>query len=350
MLYTSKRLIGGLVAIFFASTLIATLIFLVPVDPARMTFGQRLESKTLENTRARYGLDQPLPVQLSLYLRDLSPVNILRNDHAMIDEYQKLASLSLGTKTLIIKWPYLRQSYQTGRSVWSILSEALPQTIILAFAALLLATPIGIILGFVSARHVHTVVDNILISISVLGYSVPSYVSALVFAIVFGYLLGQWTGLPVQGSLIESDHLGQTSWNWTHLILPALALGIRPVAVIMQITRSAVLGEIKLNYVTMARAKGMGEWSVLRKHVFRNAGNPIITAVSGWFAALIAGSFFVESIFNYNGIGKVTVNALLMFDVPVLIGAIVTISGLYVLVNIITDLIYRALDVRTELE
>lgn len=350
LIYISKRLIGGLVAIFLACTIITTIIFLVPVDPARMTFGQRLESKTLEDTRTKYGLDLPLHRQLGYYLRDISPVNVLSANSPLTEDYKIIGSLTFGKTMVVIKRPYLRQSYQSGRAVWEIIMEALPQTIILALAAMLIATPLGICLGVVSSRVVNTWLDEALVALSVLGYSVPSYVSALFFSIIFGYWLGHITGLPIQGSLVELNDRGEVTWQWHHVVLPALALGIRPVAVIMQITRSAMLGELSLNYIVMARAKGLRESVVYVKHAFRNAANPIVTSVSGWFAALIAGSFFVESIFNYNGIGKVTVNALLMFDVPVLIGSIVVVSGLYVLINIATDLCYRWLDVRVELE
>lgn len=318
----------------------------MPVDPARMTFGQRLESQTLEATRQQYGLDQSLGVQLLYYLRDVSPIAILDPSDEIIEKYTIWLNLKIGSKLLVFKAPFLRVSYQSGRPVWEILRDALPQTLILAIAALCLAAPLGILLGVLGARYRGTIIDESLIALSVLGYSVPSYVSALVFSIIFGFWLGEWTGLPVQGSLYALDDAGDVHLKLSHLILPALALGIRPIAVIMQITRGAMISEKSMNYMTVARAKGLSPLVLEWKHALRNAANPIITSISGWFAALLAGSFFVESIFNYNGIGKVTVNALLMFDVPVLIGAIITVSGIYVLINIGTDLIYRSLDVK----
>lgn len=341
---------SGLVAIILASSIVATIIFLVPVDPARMSFGQRLESKTLKATQEKYGLNEPLSVQLMYNLRDLSPIVILKEDHPMLESYHSLLDLKFGQRRIIIKAPYFRQSYQSGRPVWDILIQALPQTIVLALLAILLAAPIGILLGMISSKYVGSIIDQFLVGISVLGYSVPSYVSALFFSLLFGFVLGDITGLPVQGSLVETDYSGASVLRWSHVILPAIALGIRPIAVIMQITRSSFIGEMKSNYVRTALSKGLSINTVLVKHILKNAINPVITSVSGWFAALIAGSFFVESIFNYNGIGKVTVNALVMFDVPVLIGSIVVISAIYVLVNIATDLTYRMIDSRMSLK
>jgi peptide/nickel transport system permease protein len=315
-----------------------------------MTFGQRLDSQTLEETKRNYGLDLPLNKQLARYFRDLSPINIIDSELAIIEEYNHVHLFSIGKKDVIIKSPYLRQSYQSGRDVSDILIEAVPLTIALATASMLLATPLGLLLGLLSARFPNTVLDHSLLTFSVLGYSVPSYVSALFFSIIFGYWLGDMTGLPIQGSLIELDNSGNEVFKFQHLILPALALGIRPIAVIMQITRTTMIDELSKNYIKTARSKGLKEYVVVVKHALRNAANPITTTVSGWFAALIAGSFFVESIFNYHGIGSVTVNALLMFDVPLLLGAIIVISTLYVLINIATDIAYSILDVRVKLK
>ena len=223
-------------------------------------------------------------------------------------------------------------------------------TLILALISMIIATPVGIGLGILASQYIHSWIDQVLLAISILGYSVPSYVSALVFSIIFGYWLADWTGLPLQGSLVELNDEGVEVWKWHHVILPALALGIRPIAVIMQITRSAMSEEMSKNYIKSAAAKGLSRVQLLFNHAFRNAANPITTTVSGWFAALIAGSFFVESIFNYQGIGKVTVSALLMFDVPLLLGAILTVSVLYVFINIATDITYSLLDARVELE
>ena len=340
---------SGLVAIFLATVIVSSIIFLVPVDPARMTFGQRLDSHTLEETKRNYGLDLPLNQQLTRYFRDLSPINLIKEGHPMLEAYHFVPLIRIGRRILILKWPYLRQSYQSGRAVSRILGEALPLTIALSVASMLIATPLGILLGLVSARYPKSHLDNFLLTVGTLGYSVPSYVSALFFSIVFGYWLGHLTGLPLQGSLIELDNFGNAVIKWHHLVLPALALGIRPVAVIMQITRTAMIDELSKNYIKTARSKGLKEYAVIFRHALRNAANPITTTVSGWFAALIAGSFFVESIFNYQGIGSVTVRALIMFDVPLLLGAIIVISALYVLINIITDIMYAILDVRIQL-
>jgi peptide/nickel transport system permease protein len=142
------------------------------------------------------------------------------------------------------------------------------------------------------------------------------------------------------------DDFGDDRFFWKNLILPAIALGIRPVAIITQLTRSAMLDVLAQDYIRTARAKGLGTRAVLFKHALRNALNPVATAISGWFAALLAGAFFVENVFQFNGLGQVTVNALLNYDIPVVLGAVLFTATVFVLVNLLMDLLYVVIDPR----
>jgi peptide/nickel transport system permease protein len=182
-----------------------------------------------------------------------------------------------------------------------------------------------------------------------MGYSLPSYVSAILLALVFGYYLQAWTGLNVQGSLFGIDDFGDEKIFWKNLILPALALGIRPIGIITQLTRSSMLDVLSQDYIRTAKAKGLSKTKVIFKHGLRNALNPVVTAVSGWFAALLAGAFFVENVFSYNGLGKITVDALLTRDIPVVLGAILFTAFLFVIINLLVDILYTFLDPRVKL-
>jgi peptide/nickel transport system permease protein len=206
--YIGKRLLTGIAVIITIVMLITTIIFLAPVDPAQLTFGQRAETGAVAAKRTALGLDKPLSIQLYYYLRDISPFNLISLAEAKSRRYKFTSILSLGRKSIIIKKPYLRESYQTGRSVSAILSEAIPKTILLALFAIILASILGIFLGVMAAMYKNTWTDNIAVVCSVIGYSLPSYVTAIILALIFGYYLGDLTGLNVQGSILELDDFG----------------------------------------------------------------------------------------------------------------------------------------------
>ena len=338
-----KSLGLGLLSLLMVVIMITSIIFLSPVDPARLSFGQRIDQSTLEARQKALGLDQPLSTQLRYYLRDISPVIITSQlpNHLLPTVS---TSLPLGKFTTYIKVPYFRESYQSGRPVSAIIKQALPYTLILAFTAITIALFLGVLLGMIAANNKGTWLDELLLTCSTLGYSVPSYVSAIFFALVFGYLLRHITGLNLQGGLIVLNDLGDEVLMLRNLILPAIALGIRPVSVILQITRSAALEVMDKPYVLLAIAKGMPTRVVSSSYVLRNALNPVLTATTGWFASLLSGAFFVESVFNFKGFGQLTVNALLNYDVPLLLGCILTVSVIFIIINISMDVIYRFLD------
>jgi peptide/nickel transport system permease protein len=226
------------------------------------------------------------------------------------------------------------------------IAEAIPLTIYLAFSAFFIALFIGVVMGLISALKYNTALDMFILAITSLGYSLPSYVIAMAFALIFAWFLGSVTGLNIQGSIYEIDELGNDVVNWKNLILPALSLGIRPLSVITQITRSSVLDIISAPYIKTAKAKGLAYVQILWRHVLANAKNPIGTASLGWLASLLTGAFFVETVFNYKGLGSLTVNALLSYDLPLILGCILCSSVMVILINIATDLFYKFSDPR----
>jgi len=264
--------------------------------------------------------------------------------------YHYVNIVSIGSKSLILKQPYLRESYQTGRSVSAILSEAIPKTILLALASICLATILGIFLGGIAAVYKNSITDHIAVICSVIGYSLPSYVTAILLALIFGYFLGDWTGLNIQGSIIELDDFGDKKVVLKNLILPAIALGIRPVAIITLLTRSSMMDVLQMDYIRTAKAKGVQKITLVTKHALRNALNPVVTAISGWFAALLAGAFFVENVFNFKGLGEVTVTALINFDIPIVLGSVIFTAITFVMINVLVDIVYVYLDPRASID
>lgn len=345
--YILRRLAYGLLVMVLVVVTISSIIFLAPVDPAQLTFGQRSDVSTVKAKTAELGLDQPLYVQLGRYLADISPVSVVTDNTENQRKYHYYALFSWSDQQVVaLKRPYLRESYQSGRPVVEILSEAIPATVLLAVSSMLLATLLGVLLGVVAALKPRSWVDNTIAVVSVFGYSVPSYVAAMLLALGLGYALGDWTGLNVQGSLYAIDDFGEWQLQWRNMMLPVLALGLRPVALVAQLTRSAMLDVLSQDYVRTATAKGLSQRTVVFRHALRNALNPIVSAVSGWFAALLTGAFFVENVFNFKGLGDVTVTALLAFDIPVVSGCVLFTSFMFVLINLFADLAYAWLDPR----
>jgi peptide/nickel transport system permease protein len=329
--YLLRRLFYGGIVLVFVITLISSIIYLAPVDPASLTFGQRSDVESVEAKRAALGLNQPLYIQMLWYLRDISPISIHDDTAENQHLYHYSTIIDFGNRVLVLKSPYLRESYQSGRSVRSILGQAIPQTAFLALSALLISIILGILLGIIAAIRQNSWFDN---------------AAAIILAFIFGFALSEYTGLNITGSLIEINDLGEEYYAWKNLILPAVALGIRPVAIITQLTRSAMLDVLSQDYIRTAKSKGLSKKVVIMKHALRNALNPVTTAISGWFGALLAGSFFVESVFSYKGLGYETVQALLTFDIPVVLGCVLFTAIVFVGINILTDLIYALLDPR----
>lgn len=357
MLYIGRKAAYGLGVMWGVITAVFLLFHVLPGDPARMMLDQREDSEQLKSLQAKYGFDRPLVEQYALYLNDLSPLSL----HGR--QATHFASLSKGTYQvwgqlrlsanwdLALKTPFLRYSFvNPGQTVNSIMAQTVPNTLILAVASILIAMALGILLGVIAALQVNRFWDRLITVVGTLGMSVPSFFSAILLAWLLGYVLSSYTGLEMTGTLYELDDYGEAlRIEWKNLILPALTLGIRPLGVVIQLTRNSILEESSQDYVRTAYAKGLSRAQVMRRHVLRNALNPVLTAVSGWFASMLSGAVFVEYIFGWNGLGKRIVDALQQLDLPVLMGAVLVIGFTFVLINLLMDLLYAWLDPRVRL-
>ena len=336
-LYGILVLIGVVILVFF--------LFQGIGDPSRLVMGQSGDSATQAGIRKELYLDQPKWKQFTLYLNDVSPLCVYNKEDI---QKKDLKGFFIGGNIKFgIKAPYLRRSYQSKREVGTILMEALPGTLLLALAAMILAVSAGIPLGVVAAVKQNTWLDNSSIFISIAGISAPSFFMGIIIAYVFGFVFTSWTGLHITGNWFEVDEIsGERHLVLKNLILPAITLGIRPLSIITQLTRSAMLDVLEQDYIRTAYAKGLSKTAVIWKHALKNALNPVITAITGWFAELLAGAFFVEYIFGWKGIGKVTVDALEKLDFPVVMGSVLLSATIFVLINILADLLYGIVDPR----
>ena len=350
-----KRLSYGLLILFGVVTVVFLLFNILPGDPARMLMGQRSDVASLEAIKKDMGLDQSLGNQYLKYLNDLSPVSWhnakdIENYFFLDTNRYNVISMLIETKkgnSLVIKSPYLRRSYQSKKPVIDIIKESLPNTIILAIAAMTFASLLGIFLGVISALNRNKFIDRALLILSTLGMSLPSFFAAILMAWLFAFVLGDYTGLNMTGNLYEIDNFGQGKFlSLKNLILPALTLGIRPLTIIIQLSRNSLLEVLSQDYVRTAKAKGLSKNRVLYKHALKNSLNPVITAISGWLASLMAGVVFVEFIFGWKGLGYIIVNALNSYDFPVVMGIVLIISVFFILINIIVDIIYGIIDPR----
>ena len=334
--YGSLVMLGVVIIVFF--------LFQGFGDPARLMLGQRADAGTLNNIRRDLHLDRPKWKQFVYYLNDVSPVSIYSESEL---SEKNIRYIGTGGKTrLVLKFPYLRRSYQTRKEVWSMLMEALPGTLLLAFLAMFIATICGMSLGIFAAVKKDSWVDTTAIFTSVLGISAPSFFMSIVIAYIFGFVMSDYTGLQMTGSLFDTDPFTERQWQLRNALLPALTLGIRPMAIIAQLTRGSMLDILNQDYIRTAYAKGLSRNQVIWRHALRNALNPVITAITGWFAELLAGAFFVEYIFGWKGIGKITVDALAKLDFPVVMGSVLVTSFFFISMNLLADWLYGIVDPR----
>ncbi len=318
--------------------------------------GQSQTAEQVEIVKQKYGFDKPIGTQYLYYLNDLSPISFhstKSKDYTYLkdNKYSALKLVTIGNVTTVLKWPYLRESFaKQGKKVSQVIGETLPNTFVLAVSAIVIAIILGLVFGVISALKKDTWIDKTIQIFSTLGMSVPSFFSAILFAWLFGFVLHKYTNLEMTGSLYELDDFGETvNIKWKNLISPAIVLGIRPLAVIIQLMRNSLLEIMNQEYIRTARAKGLSEFQVIKNHAIKNALNPVVTAISGWFASLLAGAVFVEYIFGWNGLGKEIVNALNTLDLPVIMGAVLVIATSFIIINILVDLIYAWLDPRVKL-
>lgn len=355
--YLLNKIGYALLTLFGVVTVIFFLFTVLPGDPAEMMLDQNKNSEQLAIVKKKYGFDKPVSTQYLYYLNDLSPISFHStnpDDYTYLTEgkYNALQLFTISNTTVVLKTPYLRESFQkNGKKVTAVIGETLPNTIILAFFAITIAIVIGIILGIVSALNKNTWLDRTIAIFSTLGMSLPSFFAAILFAWVFGFLLHKYTHLNMTGSLYEVDDFGEGVYiQWKNLILPAIVLGIRPLGVVIQLMRNSLLEVTSQDYIRTARAKGLSEIRIIRKHALKNALNPVVTTISGWFGSMLAGAVFVEYIFGWNGLGKEIVEALNNLDLPVIMGAVLVIATTFIIINILVDFIYAWLDPRVRLE
>jgi len=338
-----KKLAYGIL-VLIGVTILVFFLFQGFGDPSRLLMGQTGNAATQENIRKELNLDKPKWKQFLLYVNDVSPVSL--HTRQEIQNKELKGFFIGGERKLSLKLPYLRKSYQSKKSVSSILLEALPGTWVLAFVAMFIAVAIGIPLGVLAAVKQNTWMDSTAVFTSIIGISAPSFFMGIIIAYVFGFVLSDWTGLHITGSWFDIDFEGRKRLTLQNLILPAITLGIRPLAIITQLTRSAMLDVLDQDYIRSAYAKGLSKRAVVWKHALRNALNPVITAITGWFAELLAGAFFIEYIFGWRGIGKITVDALEKLDFPVVMGSVLISATFFILVNILADILYGLVDPR----
>lgn len=300
----SVRLGAAALVMLGACTLVFLLIHLIPGDPVEAMLGETARAADREAMRAALGLDAPLWRQYLDYLGGL-------------------ARLDLGV------------SLREQRPVTTILAERLPPTLLLASASLLLAVGIAVPLGVLAARHQHGPLDRLAMGFSLLGMAVPNFWLGPLLILVFSLWLG-WT--PISGMQQPSS-----------LILPAITLGTGLAAVLARMVRNSLLEVLGDDYVRTARAKGLSEGAVLRRHALRNAWLPVLTLLGLQLGALLGGAVITETVFAWPGIGSLLVEAIQARDFPVVQGSVLLVAGLYVAVNMATDLAYAYVDPRVRL-
>ena len=351
--YVIRKLLYGLAVLWGVATLVFFLFNILPGDPAQMMLGQRADQESVNAIREELGLNQSLGKQYVDYLNDLVPIsfyNVAKGEEklAKVAPYAKIATI--GSTAIVLKAPYLRMSYQSKRKVSNILGEAFPNTLLLAFVSISIAFILGLLIGILTAIFNTNFLNKLTLFITTIGMSLPSFFAAILMAWIFGFILEDVTGLSMTGSLYTVDEYGRGEYlTLSNLILPALTLGMRPLAVVVELTRTSLLEAMSMDYVRTAKAKGLKPWRVICVHALRNALNPVVTAISGWFASLLAGAVFIEYVFDWKGIGVVVVDALEKYDFPVIMGAVLLIAVMLIIVNLIVDIIYGIIDPRVRI-
>jgi peptide/nickel transport system permease protein len=213
----------------------------------------------------------------------------------------------------------------------------MPPTALLAVTSMAIATLLGVILGLIAGSRPNTWVDSLSMSVALAGISLPAFVVGLLLILFFGVVL-EW--FPNSGYIDR---------GWEHLTLPVITLAIRPLSIIARVTRSSMIDVMGQDYVRTARAKGLDERTVIVKHALRNALNPVVTTVSAWFAGLLAGTYFIEYIFNWPGLGLAAFNAIEKLDFPMIQGVVLFTAVVFVVMNILSDIVYAMIDPKVRL-
>jgi peptide/nickel transport system permease protein len=353
-----KRFLYAILIIWGVITVVFFLFNILPGDAAKMMLGQRADLFSVEAIKKELGLDRSKTMQYIKYINDLSTISVFNKNNSesyfYLDTLKytstiKVVSFSKNS-VLVLKSPYLRRSYQSKKPVSEIIRETLPNTFILALASIVFATFLGIFLGIIAAIKKDSLYDRLSLFFSAFGMSLPSFFAAIIVGWIFAFILGDITGLNLTGNLYEIDDMGNGSFlQLKNLILPAFTLGIRPLAIVIQLSRNSMLDVLSQDYIRTAKAKGLKFSRIIWKHALKNSLNPVITAVSGWFASLMTGVVFVEYIFGWKGLGFIIVDSLNNYDLPVVVGCVLTISIIFIVINTFVDIMYAILDPRIRL-
>jgi len=304
--YILRKLLYSILILLGVITVTFCLMYVIPGDPARLMLGQRADIASIDAVRKQLGLDDPMYIQYGRFI-----FKALQGD--------------------------LGRSYSSNREVLKTIIQTFPATALLAVSALIISSLIGILIGVISAVKPYTLADNISMLVALFGISFPPFALGLIMALVFGAWL-KW--FPISGYINN---------GFAYLVLPMLTLALRPLSIIARLTRSSMLDVLGQDYVRTARAKGINEWKVIIKHALRNALNPVITTISAWLAALLGGTFFIEYIFNWPGIGLLAINSILSLDFPMIQGTVLFTAVIFIIVNMVVDIIYAFLDPKVKL-
>lgn len=333
-------ILSGVFALLF-------LLFFLLGDPSEMMAGQNADQKTKDAIRKDLGLDLSITARFLSLVNDWSPISNYSEEAIQIKGIS-VYRLKKGSGW-VLKFPYWGVSYQSRRPVADIIMEALPATVLLAFSALFFAIVIGIPLGTWAALCKGSKKDNFIITFSSLGISAPSFFLSILIAYLFGIVWHDYTRLDFMGSMYTyNPTTGEKTLSLSHLILPCISLGIRPLAIIVQMTRSSVLEVLQMEFIKTLKAKGISRPRLIWRHLLPNSLNPVVTSITGWLAELLAGSFFVEYIFGWQGIGMLTIGALEKLDLPLVFSSIMVSAAFFVIITQITDWLYRVIDPRLQ--
>ncbi len=311
--YVLRRLLGIIPVLVLVAVTAFLLIHLVPGDPAVVMLGNEATPAQLQTLRAQLGLDRSLPEQFLLWL-----VQVLRGN--------------------------MGDSFFLGRPVAQALTERLPATLQLAVLSLIFSLVIGVPAGLIAAVRQNTWGDQFVMATAIGGISLPSFWLGLAMILVFSVHLG-W--LPSGGYAPLWEDFGQ---GLRTLTLPAFSLGFMQAALIARMTRSSMLDVLRQDYVRTATAKGLTRWYVILRHALKNAMIPVVTTIGTAFGVLLGGAVVVEIVFTYPGLGRLVVLAVQRRDYPLVQGALLLTSVIYVVVNLAVDLLYCVFDPRIKYE
>ena len=304
--YIVRKFFYSILILFGVITVTFLLMYVIPGDPARLMLGQGADVASIEAIRKQLGLDDPLYIQ---YVRFIGKA--IQGD--------------------------LGRSYSSNRDVLKTIIETFPATGILAVSSIIVSTIVGVLIGVISAVRPYSFRDNLSMLFALFGISFPPFAFGLIMALVFG----SWLKIfPISGYLNNGI---------IYLVMPMLTLALRPLAIIARLTRSSMLDVLGQDYVRTARAKGIGYWKVIIKHALRNALNPVVTTISAWLAGLLGGAFFIEYIFNWPGIGLLAINSILSLDFPMIQGTVLFTAVVFIIINMLVDIVYAFLDPKVKL-